>query len=227
MTAHYLGAGHFFFPLRHDEQIVMERLNAIFEEIQAAEGLIIDMRGSGGGSFPLMREVISRLIQEPVSNFQRRWLVSDYFLKFHEWGTRFGDKKGLTEWMFDGWGDLAEIEPTSGHRLLRQIPILMLTDWSTLSRSEALIMLLKEAGIAKTLGEVTGGGYAVPMQISLPETGWGFKYSVCEGRSPKGFDIEGKGVKPDFPVALGLGDLGSDQDRYLGEAERLLLELIG
>ena len=221
----YLRIQNFFLPQFEHETLAVEKLNTIFEEIQLAEGLIIDVRHNGGGSFTPMKEVIARLIQEPIPNFRRRWLVSDHFVKYHELGSRYEERKGLTEWVFDGGGNLPVIEPASECRLLRSIPIYILTDFQTLSRTEELVVLLKEAGVARTVGETTGGGYATPMSISLPETGWEFKYSVCEGRSPKGFNIEGKGVKPDFPVALSPDDIGRKQDRYLKEAEHLFMEL--
>lgn len=216
----------FFWPAPQDEQLAVARLDVIFEEVQIAEGLVIDARGCGGGSFTPMKELIARLVQAPVPNFRRRWLVSDNFLETHELGTQFAGKAGLTECAFDGGGDLPSIEPSSAHRLQREVPTLIITDFQTLSRTEELIVLLKEAGVAKTVGETTGGGYGVPLRVSLPATGWDFRYSVCEGRSPNGLDIEGRGIEPDYPVALRRKDLGSGRDRYMDEAERLLLELV-
>ena len=221
----YLRIQNFFLPQFEHERLAVAKLNTIFEEIQLADGLIIDVRHNGGGSFTPMKEVIARLIQKPIPNFRRRWLVSGNFIKYHELGARYEGWKGHSEWVFDGEGNLPVIEPASECRLRRSIPIYILTDFQTLSRTEELIVLLKEADVARTVGETTGGGYANPMSVSLPETGWEFKYSVGEGRSPKGFNIEGKGVKPDFPVAFSLDDIGSKQDRYLKEAERLYMKL--
>jgi C-terminal processing protease CtpA/Prc len=214
----------YFFPQPKERQVAVSRLEAIFADLRLAAGVVVDLRGSGGGSFPLMKALISRLIQEPVPNFKRRWLVSDTFVKYHEWGHRFGSGRRLTEWMCDGWGDQAEIAPAEGPRLSRGVALVVLTDGWTFSRSEALVQLLREAGLASSLGETTGGGYGLPLQLSLPRTGCSLWYSVGEGRSPQGFDIEGQGIPPDFPVSLGLADVGKAGDRYLEEAERFVRE---
>lgn len=221
-----LRVGHFFFPGPNSARIVEERLDAVFAEIDSVEGLVLDIRHSGGGSFGPMAGLIGRIIQEPIPNFERRWFVSENFLKYHEWGHHFSGMKGFTDWEFDGDPDRAMIYPSTGCRLSKRIPVVVVTGLGTVSRGEQLAQMLQEAGIVRTLGETTAGADACPLQVVLPEMGWRFSYSVAECRSPKGYNIEGRGGRPDVPVRIAPEELGSNRDRYLEEAERLLLEII-
>ena len=218
-----LRADGFFFPDPDDRRIIRESLDALFSEIRTAEGLVLDIRACGGGLFGPMAELVARLAQEPVPNFKRRWFVSENFRKYHEWGHRFPEVDGFTDWEYDGDPDRAMIHPAAGRGLPKRIPIVALTGCGTVSRGEQLARMLQETGIARTLGETTAGADAGPLQVSLPETGWSFSYSVVEIRSPQGYNIEGKGVIADIPFSLAPADSGTDRDRYLEEAEKVLV----
>ena len=49
----YLRIQNFFFPQFEDETLAVAKLNTIFEEIQIADGLIIDVRNNGEDHSPL------------------------------------------------------------------------------------------------------------------------------------------------------------------------------
>ena len=222
----YLRMRDFYFPGRENVQTIKEHLNTIFSEIREAEGVLLDIRHNDGGTPTPFFDVISRLIQDPLPNFKRRWLISGSFLKYHDYRYRFADRKGLTEWEFDGSPGRETIVPSPEYRLSKGVSIVIMVDWATCSRAEQLPVMFREAGIATIFGERTSGADACPLRISLPSTGWRFSFSVGECRSAKGYNIEGNGVIPDVPFICSPEDLGAQRDRHLEEAEHLLLELI-
>ena len=71
---------------------------------------------------------------------------------------------------------------------------------------------------------VTIGAAFMAMSVALPESGWPIAFSVGQGRSPRGVEIESKGVVPDYLVEGGMEDWEAGRDWVLETGLRILRE---
>lgn len=190
---------------KEDWQPQAERLDAICAEIAKAQGVILDFRHCGGGTPTPCFDLVSRFIDRPVLNFERRWLVSDIFLRYHDYAYRFRDKTGLSLWESDGGPGRATIQPSERPGLRSGVPVLLLVGPHTVSRGEELPLILAEEGFGVLVGQPTAGACACPLHFPLPNTGWKVRMSVGEVRSGRGYVIEGQGL----PLRARLEEMGA------------------
>ena len=222
----HLQLGDYFLPGKGNKDNVRAHLDGMFTEAQDARGVILDLRGSGGGTPGPFFEVVSRLIGKPIRNFTRRWYLSDTFRRYHEYAPRFEGETGLTEWESDGGPGRDVIVPSTGPKLPPETPIVCLVDDSTASRSEQLPVMLQESGLATVMGHETAGSDACPVYVQLPNTHWSVTVSVGACRSAKGYDIEKNGVPLDIPVRERRCELGSGRDQSLDQAQQQLGSMV-
>lgn len=170
-----------------------------------APGLIIDLRGNGGGSLTMTRDLVSYLFKErtPLTKQITR------------------DGKPITV----GWGLVDVIKmayDTSPQPNAYTGPVVVLVNEGSGSGSEYFASTLQALGRAKVVGQTTCGcllgflGYA-------PIPGGGeLAYSEVGFVTPNGRRIEGDGVVPDLIVPITQADLLINRDRALELAEALL-----
>ena len=106
-----------------------------------------------------------------------------------------------------------------------QKPTIVLVDGASASASEILSGALKDYKKAKLLGTKTYGKGMVQKIIALPnETG--LNLTVAKYLTPKGNDINKKGITPDIEVKFTLDDVKKQKDTQLITAKNILTELI-
>lgn len=176
-----------------------------FSDTRKAPGLIIDLRGNGGGSLGMTRDLLSEL-------FRERTLLSRQLTR---------DAKPITV----GFGliDVIRLEYDVPARSDAYTgPVVVLINEGSGSGSEYFAATLQSLGRATIVGTNSCGcllgflGYAsVPGGAELAYSEIGFMTS-------DGKRIEGDGVKPDWVVKPTLADLQLYRDRTLETAEQLL-----
>ncbi len=106
-----------------------------------------------------------------------------------------------------------------------QKPTIVLVDGASASASEILSGALKDYKKAKLLGTQTYGKGMVQKIFALPnETG--LNLTVAKYLTPKGNDINKKGITPDIEVKFTLDDVKKQKDTQLITAKNILSELI-
>jgi len=169
------------------------RLARAFDELGELDGLVLDLRGNGGGTDLLGQALTSHLL-EPGYAF--------YALQSRRDGR---------------WGPITPIRPTAPAGLRRHAgPLAVLIDAGTFSAADNVASCLRDhhPDVA-FVGRPTGGGTGAPRALE-PLACSGAVVTVCTMRVYRadGELIDGRGVEPDVPVRWTRADLleGGDPD---------------
>ena len=104
-------------------------------------------------------------------------------------------------------------------------PTIVLVDGNSASASEILSGALKDYNKAKLLGTKTYGKGMVQKIIPMPnETG--INLTVAKYLTPKGTDINKKGITPDISVDLNIKDVKNNNDAQLQTAKNVLSQMM-
>ncbi len=195
-----------------------EEVRRAFAGMGAREGIVLDLRGNGGGTDLLGQFLAEQFLEGEFLYFRLRTRLSPEVLAlpgFDAWKSL-----GKTE----GWTDEAAI------RVKRRGPpahlgrLVVLIDEGCFSVTDNFLACLRDLHpSARFVGRPTGGGTGAPRPIAtLPHSRATITACVMEPRSPKGRLIEGRGTIPDVPVRWSRDDLVSGRDPDLEAAMREL-----
>jgi C-terminal processing protease CtpA/Prc len=180
--------------------------------VRGARGIILDIRGNGGGSSDIGEAIISYLTDKPIKS--GHWKTRQYMPAFKAWGQggllfeKDISPKG-EKWHEE---DNDPIKPKGGKPFLG--PVVVLTGPKTFSAAEDFVVALQGSGRAKVVGEKTGGSTGQPLPISLPGGG---AARVCTkwDAYADGREFVGVGVIPDVEIHLTWQDIAYGRDRVL------------
>ena len=163
-------------------------------------GLIIDVRGNGGGNLSYAETLAARFTNER--------LLTGYIC--HKTGTDHSD--------------FSTPEPVyleSSDRIRWQKPVCVLTNRGSYSATNDFVKIMRTLPLVTIVGDRTGGGSGLPFSSELP-CGWSVRFSACPS-----YDVDMQhtefGIDPDVRVDM------TDEDRARGvdtiiEAARELLK---
>lgn len=178
--------------------IALSFAGVLREKLSDVRGIILDLRGNGGGEAEAMADVASAL------------LGSGYDLG------QFTDRAGASfEISTRSQSPLmpARIEPT-------RLPLLVLASERTSSAAEILVAALRASRRAKIVGTQTCGCVlAIRTRHLLPDGGL-LDVSELDYQTAGGERLEQRGIKPDERVLVGRSDLYSHRDRAVEFALR-------
>lgn len=104
-------------------------------------------------------------------------------------------------------------------------PTVVLVDGGSASASEILSGALKDYNKAKLLGTKTYGKGMVQKIIPMPnETG--LNLTIAKYLTPKGTDINKKGISPDIKVEFSIKDVKNNNDAQLQAAKNVLSQML-
>ncbi|HRG03701.1 MAG: S41 family peptidase [Paludibacteraceae bacterium] len=176
-------------------------IRSVFEVFAGCKGLIIDVRGNGGGL---------------VSNAA---LLASYFF----------DEKKLTSYIShktgNGHSDFSEPTAvyTEPHKKIKwERPVVILTNRMSYSATNEFVCRMKYAPKATIAGDKTGGGGGLPLSSELPN-GWMVRFSASPMYDAGMINTEW-GIDPDVKVNLSKQDEANGYDTIIEKAVSLILD---
>ena len=208
----YWSQRHLGFNNQRKGKIAVLRLDAFTQSValdfsknlpdvlEGADGIVLDLRGNGGGDAEAMADVASLFLDEGTNL------------------GRFADRSGAS----------FELQ-TFPKRLWRtapiwpiKLPLVVLTSENTSSAAEILAAALQTKRRAEIIGSGTCGCVlAIRNRHALPDGGV-LDVSEFDYKTAGGVRLEGAGVKPDRIITLTRSDVYSRDDRILERAINLL-----
>ncbi len=174
-------------------------LHELMRYLAQADGLIIDVRGNGGGQLTAAQKLASLFVNEPV--------VGCYMC--YKTGRGHDDFSGL---------EAINIDPFEGLRW--QKPVVVLTNRRTYSSANAFVAYLKGLSQVTIVGDKTGGGGGLPLTSELPN-GWALRFSACPMFDRHLQPVE-EGIVPDIKVDISSADYADGIDTIIEVARRIL-----
>ena len=173
--------------------------------LKDAPSLVIDLRGNGGGSGGMVRQVAQPFFEGEVKAGRAL--------------TRTGKPVTLAFELVE----LVALEPTVKGSGLYKGPVAILVDAGSASASEMFAGLMQSLRRATVVGQVSCGCLLAYLGYASVPGGGKLAYSEVGFVMPDGRRIEGTGVVPDLQVPVTVDDLRLNRDRVLEEAVAHLL----
>jgi len=160
---------------------------------QDARGLILDLRGNGGGYLTTAVDVSSEFLADGVVLTER-----------------FGDGR-------------EEVYRARAGGRATTIPLVILVDGGSASASEIVAGALQDYGRAKLVGETTYGKGSVQDWVPLDDDQGAVRVTIARWYTPKDRQINEQGLAPDVQVAITDEDVKAGRDPQLDKAIEILL----
>ena len=174
-------------------------LDEVMEHLMFCNGLIIDIRGNGGGQLTNAERLAARFCNEKT-------LVG--YMQ-HKTGKGHNDFSEMKE---------QYLEPSSNLRWQKNVVVL--TNRQVYSAANEFVKYMKCFPQVKVVGDKTGGGAGMPFNSTLPN-GWTVRFSACPmyDRNRQSTEF---GIEPDYYVGLNKWDFVKGQDTLIEFARELL-----
>lgn len=227
----------------------LDGLDAAMQSFRDTRGLVIDVRGNGGGTRDALRRLAPYLLPPDGTP-----VVGNVAAVLHD-GDRPGHDaladRGLYPADWNGWTDAQRAAITQFARTFRpswklpagrfspwhflvldradnerafayERPVVVLIDRACFSATDVFAAALGALPNVRLVGEPTSGGSGRARRHVLPKTGVRLQLSTMASFRPDGVLFEGNGVVPDVVVSMLPGDLVGTSDTVLRRAEDLL-----
>jgi carboxyl-terminal processing protease len=159
---------------------------------QEPNGLIIDLRNNSGGLVETSIEITSLFITDNIV-------------------------------MIEEWGDGSRKEYRStGNPLASEIPLVTLVNEGSASASEITAGALQDLGRSRLVGTPTFGKGYIQNWLSLRDNNGGLRITTARWLTPKGRQIQGMGLQPDFLIQITEEDFNNRSDPQLDLAIKIL-----
>ncbi|MCR4602940.1 MAG: S41 family peptidase [Prevotella sp.] len=176
-------------------------LDEVLMYMMLCQGIIIDIRGNGGGDLTNADKLAARFCQEKT-------LVG--YLQ-HKTGPGHSDFSDM---------EPHYLEPSSNFRWHK--PVVVLTNRHVYSAANEFTMYMKSLPQVKIVGDHTGGGAGMPFSSSLPN-GWSVRFSAVPTYDANRQSVE-FGIEPDYHVELSAEDFAKGRDTMIEFARQMLAE---
>ncbi len=163
---------------------------------QDPRGLIIDLRGNGGGFLDLAVDVTSEFISNETILIER-----------------FGDGR-------------EEVYTASRGGRATEIPLVVLIDGGSASASEIVAGAIQDHERGLLVGEASFGKGSVQNWVPLDNDKGAVRITIARWFTPEGRQIAEIGLDPDVVVEITEEDLAAGLDPQLEEAVRLIREMV-
>jgi carboxyl-terminal processing protease len=170
-------------------------LRAALETLLAQQprGLILDLRGNGGGLLNTALEVTSEFIPDGVIMIER-----------------YGDGREETYTATPGG-------------LATDVPMVALIDGGSASASEIVAGAIQDRGRGLLVGETSFGKGSVQNWLPLVSDAGAIRVTIARWLTPSGRQIDRAGLTPDYVVPLTEADIQAERDPQRERAIELLL----
>lgn len=231
-----------------DDAAFLDGLDAAMRSFRDSRGLVIDVRGNGGGTRDALRRLapyllpangapvvgnVAAILREAAAG-DRPDALADRGLYPLEWtgwsdaqraaitafaGT-FTPSWQLPEERFSAWHYLVLDRSDNPAAFAYERPVAVLIDRACFSATDVFAAALGALPNVRLVGEPTSGGSGRAKGHALPHSGVRLQLSTMASFRPDGVLFEGNGVVPDVAVATQVGDLVGAGDAVLDAALR-------
>lgn len=178
---------------------LVERFDEALEAFKSTKGIVIDVRGNGGGNGELADLVNGRLTDKPVVSSVDFWR-----------------KAGSDDYHKDiGW-----VQPRGPWAYKGRVAVLM--DEASMSSCEHFVSGVEAMGNVLLVGAPTNGAGGGPTTVQLPD-GTRVAISRALGLRVNGIVFEGHGIPPHIEALPTLADLREGRDAALDIAKDWIL----
>lgn len=174
-------------------------LDEVIQHFMFCQGMIVDIRGNGGGTVTNVDKIAARFCNEKT-------LVG---YSQHKTGKGHNDFSDL---------EPIYIEPSSNLRW--QKPVVLLTNREVFSAANEFTQYMRCMPQVIQVGDQTGGGSGMPFTATLPN-GWTVRFSACPNYDRDRNQTE-FGIVPDYNVAITDADFLRGKDTIIEFARNLL-----
>jgi len=182
------------------QSVALDFSKSLPDVLEGAEGIVLDLRGNGGGDAEAMADIASLFLDEGIN--------------LGKFADRSGASFELQTYSKRLWR-MPRVSPT-------KLPLVVLTSESTSSAAEILAAALQSKQRARVIGAGTCGCVlAIRNRHALPDGGV-LDVSEFDYRTANGVRLEGAGIKPDELSPLKRSDIYSRHDRTLERARDFL-----
>ena len=173
-------------------------LDDVMFALATSNGLIIDIRGNGGGMLTTAEKMAAR--------FTDKELLVGYMQ--HKTGPGHNELSKMEE---------QKLKPSSGIRWHK--PVVVLTNREVYSAANEFVKYMKCCPLVTVVGDKTGGGAGLPFSSQLPN-GWSVRFSACP-MYDKNKQCTEFGIEPDYKVDLD-DDFRQGKDTIIEFARKLI-----
>jgi len=181
------------------EGVGESNLDYVFDHFSACKGIIIDVRGNGGGSLTNSDRIASRFIREK--------LLVGYMQ--HKKGKGHSD-----------FSDPYPVHLSPSSRVRWFSPVVVLTNRHCYSAANDFVQKMRMIPHVTIMGDRTGGGSGFPFNSELPN-GWGVRFSSSPMLDANMEHTE-FGIDPDIHVNIRAEDVTKGVDTIIEEAIRYI-----
>lgn len=175
-------------------------VSAMLYALASCNGLIIDVRGNGGGQLTSAQKL--------ASHFTNERLLTGYVS--HKTG------KGRNDFSSPR---AVYLDPASDD-IRWQKPVVVLTNRAVYSAANDFVKCMKRCPNVTVMGDQTGGGSGMPFNSELPN-GWTVRYSAVVFYDADMHHTE-FGIQPDIPLEMSGADIAQKKDTYIEKAREYL-----
>ncbi|TAG83067.1 MAG: hypothetical protein EAZ21_02535 [Betaproteobacteria bacterium] len=208
VSSRVLPSGFGYVRLSAFNEVLRADLLAGIERVKDTPGLVLDLRGNGGGSLAMAEALLARF-------FDSKTVLGKTTTRD---GTPVNALFGLAKIM-------ALERATPGAKNAYRAPLVVLVDAQSASASEAVSSSLQASGRATVIGETTCGCLLAFMGYVPLEGGGQLAFSQLGFITKTGKIVEREGVKPEVEIVPSASDLQLNRDRVLEAAEAHLQKL--
>ena len=190
--------GYVYYP-SFTSPIGESNLDEVIQHLMFCQGMILDIRGNGGGTLTYAEKLAARFCNEKT-------LVG--YMQ-HKTG------KGHNDFSAE---EPQYIEPSSNLRW--QKPVVLLTNRGVFSAANEFTKYMMCFPQVTVVGDQTGGGSGLPFTATLPN-GWTVRFSACPSYDRNHLQTE-FGLQPDHQVSLTMEDFLRGRDTIIEYARELI-----
>ena len=224
-----------------DDRLIPEARQRM-EDFRDTAGLIIDVRGNGGGRYGLMRTLFSYFRPADAGPFVcniAAYRLAPHFRTSHieyrpthrrDWSgwnaedvaaidtvmSTFRPSMTLPPGQFSDWHFM--ILKREDHHWHYDKPVIVLCDEKCISASDGFLAAFSHLPKVTLMGVSSRGGSGSSRTVKLPRSGLAFKLSTMASFRPNGDTFEGKGVAVDVPAQPEPEDFITGRDSVLDQA---------
>jgi carboxyl-terminal processing protease len=191
------GFGYIRIPTFGDN--LVDEFNLALNELLDTPGLVLDLRGNGGGNTRYAFAMAGRFLDEAFS------IGRDHF------------RNRLPQRGWRLWLDM-RVDP---RKPVYTGEVVLLIDTGCMSTTEQFILAFVDSGRAQVVGRRSAGATGNPIQFHLVGGGRA-RFSTGDFYRQDGTRLEGVGIIPDVVIDWTLDDFYQDRDPDLEAAETLL-----